>query len=148
MKAVIQRVSEASVSVEGKMTGEIGQGLVVLLAVEKGDGEGEVQFMADKLIGLRCFNDDNNKMNLSIKDVGGEMLVISQFTLAASLEKGRRPSFERAERPDAAELLYTLFVETVRASGFKVATGIFGAMMDVRLINQGPVTFALDSPHS
>ena len=145
MIAVIQRVSESKVVVNGKTIGEIGQGLLVLLGVFDGDMETDGQFLADKIAGLRIFNDENGKMNLSLKDVGGSALVVSQFTLCGDWRKGRRPSYIHAAAPDEGERLYEDFMDRLRNHGRPVESGKFGAMMDVHLINDGPVTFALDS---
>lgn len=146
MRAVIQRVREASVTVEGRVTGQIGQGLAVLLGVLEGDTREEAAFLARKLVELRIFTDEADKMNRSVTDVGGGVLVISQFTLGADCSHGRRPSFIRAARPDVANELYEYFLECVRSqfSG-PVKTGIFGAHMDFRLWNDGPVTILFDT---
>jgi D-aminoacyl-tRNA deacylase len=146
MKAVIQRVSRASVSVDSAIVGEIGAGTVVLLAVAKGDSESDAEWLARKIVELRMFGDSDGKMNLSLKDVGGSILAISQFTLAGSCDKGRRPSFVDAAPPEEGKRLYEYFVEKVAGMGIPVATGIFQADMKVSLINDGPVTFILDSP--
>lgn len=146
MKAVIQRVSGADVTVEAKSVGRIGRGVLVLLGVEKGDGEREAGWLAEKISGLRIFEDQGEKMNLSVKEIGGEILVVSQFTLAGSCAKGRRPSFDSAAPPDEANRLYGYFVERLRVTGLKVETGVFQAMMQVSLVNDGPVTFILESP--
>lgn len=145
MRAVIQRVLESSVSVEGTVVGEIGKGIMVLLGVEEGDTEKEAQYIADKVIGLRIFEDEEGKMNHSLQEVGGELLAISQFTLLGDARKGRRPSYSNAARPDEANRLYEYFVEKVRATGTKVEKGVFQADMKVSLINDGPVTILLDS---
>ena len=143
MKIVLQRVREASVLVEGGTVGRIGMGLCLLVGVEKGDGPEEARYLADKVADLRIFPDPQGKMNLSLAQIQGEVLAVSQFTLAGNLTKGRRPSFDHAESPDLAEALMELFVERLRGKGFRVATGVFGAKMDVHLINEGPVTFIL-----
>jgi len=143
MKIVIQRVKESHVKVEGRIVGKIGLGLLLLVGIEKGDSESILDFMADKIVNLRIFPDENGKMNLSLLDVKGEILAVSQFTLAGSLEKGRRPSFDNAEIPERARALFDKFVEILRSKGVKVETGEFGAMMEVYLINDGPVTFVL-----
>jgi D-aminoacyl-tRNA deacylase len=148
MRACIQRVSEASVTVQGKVTGRIGRGLVVLLGVGSQDGEAEVDWLAEKLVHLRIFEDDDVKMNRSLLDVGGAMLVVSQFTLYGDVRKGRRPSFTDAAPPELAELLYNNFVARVRALGAQVETGVFRAQMDVSLVNQGPVTLWIDTADS
>jgi D-tyrosyl-tRNA(Tyr) deacylase len=146
LKAVIQRVSGADVTVEAKSVGRIGRGVLVLLGVEKGDGEREAGWLAEKISGLRIFEDQGEKMNLSVKEIGGEILVVSQFTLAGSCAKGRRPSFDSAAPPDEANRLYEYFIERLRVTGLKVETGVFQAMMQVSLVNDGPVTFILESP--
>ena len=146
MKAVIQRVSEACVVVDGARIGEIGIGTVVLLAVENGDGEKDADWLAKKIAELRMFSDADDKMNLSLKDVGGSILAISQFTLAGNCTKGRRPSFVAAAPPDEGKRLYEYFVGKTAETGIPVATGIFQADMKVSLVNNGPVTFILESP--
>jgi D-aminoacyl-tRNA deacylase len=145
MRAVLQRVSKADVSVEGRIIGSIGRGFVVLLGVAKDDTDKDAAYLADKTIGLRVFADDAGRMNLALQQVGGELLVISQFTLLADTESGRRPSFIRAAAPEEAKRLYEHFLSLVRNGGVKVETGEFGAMMAVSLINDGPVTIVLDS---
>lgn len=145
MVAVIQRVKNSSVEVDGKTVGSIGHGLMILLGVYTGDTEADGQFLADKISGLRIFNDDNGKMNLSIQDTGGSFLVISQFTLCGDWRKGRRPSYINAAAPDEGERLYEDFMEKLKATGLPVESGKFGAMMDVHLVNDGPVTFVIDS---
>ena len=144
MKAVVQRVGRASVRVEGALAGEIGAGMLVLLGVLKGDTLRECDELALKVAQFRFFADENGKMNLSALDLAREVLVVSQFTLAADGTSGRRPSFDRAAPPGEAEPLYERFVAELRALGLKVATGKFGAMMQVELVNDGPVTFVLD----
>jgi len=144
MRAVIQRVSEAKVEVDGDIIGKIGEGFLVLIGVRKDDTEEDVRYLADKVLGLRIFEDEAGKMNLSITDVKGEILTVSQFTLYGDSRKGRRPSFDEAAPLDVAEKLYELFVEEIRKSGIKVETGKFRALMDVHLINSGPVTILLD----
>jgi len=143
MKIVLQRVSEASVLVDGRLVGRIQGGLCLLVGVEKGDGPEEARYLADKAADLRIFPDSQGKMNLSLSQVQGEVLAVSQFTLAGSVNKGRRPSFDHAESPERAAALMELFVERLRGKGFRVATGVFGAKMDVHLVNEGPVTFLL-----
>ena len=143
MKVVIQRVKNASVNMAGKLYSSIEQGLLVLFCVEKGDNEEKLDWMVNKIISLRIFEDDELKMNRSVKDVNGQVLVVSQFTLAADCKKGTRPSFDNAEKPDVAETLYEKFVEKLSLSGITVKTGVFGAMMDVNLCNDGPVTFVV-----
>ena len=145
MRAVVQRVTEGDVTVENQVTGSIGNGFVVLLGVEDTDTEKDAEYLADKIVGLRIFEDADDKMNLSLHDVGGEMLVISQFTLLADARKGRRPNFVKAARPEMAKKLYDYFVEKVKAQGIKVGEGIFQAHMMVRIYNDGPVTILLDS---
>lgn len=145
MKAVIQRVSKARVEVEGKTVGKIGRGSLVLLGVEKGDGERDADRLADKIVNLRLFEDEAGKMNLALRDVGGAILAVSQFTLAGNCAKGRRPSFDGAAPPAEANRLYEYFVARVRGLGVPVETGIFQAMMEVSLVNDGPVTFILES---
>lgn len=148
MRALVQRVSEGGVIVEeNNYTADIGAGLVILLGIKEGDGFNEVNFVADKCSNLRIFNDENSKMNLSIKDIGGEVLVISQFTLYGETRKGNRPSFTTAAHPDTAEELYKKFVKRMRENlGIEnVKTGIFGAMMEVKIINDGPVTLLVES---
>ena len=145
MKAVLQRVSQASVTVDGQIVGEIGPGLLVLLGVEPDDGDDQVRWMADKCIELRIFEDDQGKMNRSLIDTGGAMLVVSQFTLLGDCRKCRRPSFVGAAPPEHAEQLYDQFVAHVRSRNIEVATGIFRAHMDVALVNDGPVTMLLNT---
>jgi D-tyrosyl-tRNA(Tyr) deacylase len=145
MKAVIQRVSQASVTVDSKIVGEISKGTVVLLGVEKGDGEEDALWLAKKITEVRMFGDSEGKMNLALQDVGGSVLAISQITLAGSCEKGRRPSFTSAAPPGEGNRLYQFFVQTLREKGLKVETGIFQADMKIALINDGPVTFILES---
>jgi len=144
MRAVIQRTSEAAVTVDGRLAGEIGRGLVVLLGVGHGDTEETAAAMAGKIARLRIFSDDEGKMNLSVQDVGGGVLAVSQFTLLADARKGNRPSFTDAAPPDRASVLYDAFCAAVAALGVPVARGVFGAHMDVRLVNDGPVTIVLD----
>ncbi|MBL8919494.1 MAG: D-tyrosyl-tRNA(Tyr) deacylase [Myxococcaceae bacterium] len=145
MRAVLQRVKEASVTVEGTVVGAIGPGLLVLLGVGKGDTEADVDFMVDKVPGLRIFEDDAGKMNRSLLDGSKALLAVSQFTLFADTKKGRRPSFIDAMPPDEAKRLYALFCERCRAGGLTVAEGVFAADMKVALVNDGPVTILLDS---
>ena len=145
MRAVVQRVTEGDVTVENQVTGSIGNGFVVLLGVEDTDTEKDAEYLADKIVGLRIFEDADDKMNLSLQDVCGEMLVISQFTLLADARKGRRPNFVKAARPEMAKKLYDYFVEKVKAHGIKVGEGIFQAHMMVSIYNDGPVTILLDS---
>lgn len=145
MRAVLQRVKEASVTVDGNVVGAIGPGLMVLLGVGKGDTEADVDFMVDKVPGLRIFEDDAGKMNRSLHDGSKQLLAVSQFTLYADTKKGRRPSFTDAMPPDEAKRLYALFCEKCRAAGLTVAEGIFAADMKVALVNDGPVTIVMDS---
>lgn len=145
MRAVVQRVSRAEVSIDGRVVGRIGLGFVVLLGVARDDSEQDAAFIADRIIGLRVFADEQDKMNLALKAVGGELLVISQFTLLADTGGGRRPSFIAAAAPDEARKLYEHFLSLCRSAGVKVAQGEFGAMMEVELVNHGPVTIILDS---
>ena len=145
MRAVIQRVTESGVRVAGEPVARIAAGLLVLLGVAEGDTASEAEYLADKIVNLRIFEDEGGKMNLSLLETGGEMLVVSQFTLLGDCRKGRRPSFTGAAQPEDATRLYEYFVERVRGSGIRAQTGRFGAMMQVALINDGPVTFILDS---
>lgn len=145
MRAVVQRVHRASVTVAERTVGRIGSGLLVLVGISPSDGEPEIQWLTDKLLNLRIFTDDEDKMNLSIADIEGEFLVVSQFTLYGDARKGRRPSFVHAARGPEAEALYESLVHSLRAGGFKCDTGEFGAQMDVELVNSGPVTILLDS---
>jgi len=145
VKALLQRVSEASVSVSGEEVGRIGPGLVVFLGVADGDTERDAQYLMQKIINLRIFADADEKFNLSALDINGELLLVSQFTLLADTRKGRRPSFTEAAPPDRAEELFEYFVEQARASGLKVATGLFQQYMQVEIHNDGPVTVMLDS---
>jgi len=145
MRAVIQRVKSSSVTVESEVVGEIGNGLLVFLGVAKPDKSDDADYLADKIINLRIFEDENSKMNRSLLDTGGQMLVVSQFTLLGNCKKGRRPSFIHAAGQDQAVKLYERFIEQVRQNGVSVETGRFQAIMDVSLINDGPVTFILES---
>ena len=145
MRAILQRVSRASVTVDDEVVGQIGRGLLVLLGVEHDDTDADAHQLADKTIGLRIFDDAEGKMNLSLAEVGGAMLVVSQFTLLGDCRKGRRPSFIGAASPELAEKLYETFIAAVGVQGIPVATGRFRAMMDVELVNDGPVTILLDS---
>ncbi len=145
MRSVVQRVKRASVTVDGKTVGEIAMGLLILLAVGPEDGPGDLTWMIDKLVGLRIFEDEEGKMNRSVQEVGGEILMVSQFTLYGDCRKGKRPSFSAAAPPEKAKLLFEQVVEETRRRGLKVETGVFQAEMDVALINHGPVTMLLDS---
>jgi D-aminoacyl-tRNA deacylase len=145
LKAVIQRVTKAGVTVDGETVGRIGRGIVVLLGVEKGDSEGDADWLGEKIANLRIFEDQAGKMNLSLLESGGAILAVSQFTLAGNCAKGRRPSFDSAAPPEEAKRLYEYFVERLRGLGHKVETGVFQAMMQVSLVNDGPVTFILES---
>jgi D-tyrosyl-tRNA(Tyr) deacylase len=145
MRAVVQRVARASVTVAGEVVGRIERGFLVLLGVADTDGEDDAIYLAQKVCGLRVFEDDAGKMNLSLAEVGGRVLVVSQFTLLGDCRKGRRPSFVRAARPDLAERLYRSFCAEVRGQGIEVKTGRFQEHMDVELVNDGPVTLLLDS---
>ena len=145
MRAVVQRVSEASVIVDGQTVGEIRQGLVVLLGVARGDTSRDAVYLAEKTSGLRIFEDEHGKMNLSVEDISGSVLVVSQFTLLGDCRKGRRPGFTDAAEPELADQLYKEYVAIMQQRGIKVATGVFRAEMKVGLINDGPVTILLDS---
>ena len=145
MRSVVQRVSRAQVTIDQEPVGTIGPGVVVLLGIHKDDSEREAQWLADKIVGLRIFEDDKGLMNRSLLDVGGEMLIVSQFTLYGDCRKGRRPGYSSAARPEIAEPLYEHFIHMVQQQGVTTATGRFGAMMQVELINDGPVTLLLDS---
>lgn len=144
MKALIQRVKRASVTINEQLYSDISTGLLVFLGVEKGDSEENADKLAQKLINLRIFEDENEKMNLSLKDIKGEMLVVSQFTLCGDCKKGTRPSFDKAETPQRANELYQYFVSLIESEKIPVKTGKFGAMMDISLINDGPVTFMVE----
>ncbi len=145
MRAVVQRVKKSSVTVDEQITGKIGEGLMVLIGVEDGDGEKDADYIADKICGLRIFEDEQGKMNLSVEDIGGEVLAVSQFTLLADARKGRRPSFVKAAAPDEANALYRKVIEKISAKGIHVEEGIFQAEMMVEIHNDGPVTILLDS---
>ncbi len=145
MRAVVQRVSHAGVTVDGELISRIGQGLLVLLGVEVDDGQQQADYLADKVSGLRIFEDEAGKMNLSVQDISGELLVVSQFTLLGDCRKGRRPGFSQAARPELAEPLCDYFVARLQRQGLKVQTGRFRAEMAVDLVNDGPVTILLDS---
>ena len=145
MRAVIQRVSRASVKVDGELMGEIAKGLLVLLGVALDDSQADADYLAEKIAGLRIFEDDAGKMNLSVAEVGGAVLAVSQFTLFGDVRRGKRPSFDAAARPEQAKALYESFVGHIRASGLRCETGRFQEMMEVELVNSGPVTILLDS---
>jgi D-tyrosyl-tRNA(Tyr) deacylase len=145
MRAVVQRVTEAEVTVEGRVAGKIGPGLLILLAVAKPDTRREADYMADKVAGLRVFADDNGKLNRSVLDAGGSLLVVSQFTLYGDVRRGRRPSFDKAAEPQQARTLYEHFVKAARGRGVLVETGVFQEDMRVRLVNDGPVTIIIDT---
>ena len=145
MRAVVQRVSRSKVTVEREVTGEIGVGLMVLLGVGEEDTQDDVRYLAEKIVELRIFPDDEGKMNRSLKEIGGQMLVVSQFTLLGDCRKGRRPSFIKAARPELADSLYRSFVAEVNGHGVSTATGRFQTHMDVELVNDGPVTILVDS---
>jgi D-tyrosyl-tRNA(Tyr) deacylase len=145
MRIVLQRVKEAGVEVEGRFVGRIGRGFCLLIGVEKGDSEEEAEALAAKITELRVFPDSAGKMNLSLCEIGGEVLAVSQFTLAGSTKKGRRPSFDGAEESERAEALINHLAQSIRQRGFRVETGVFQENMDVHLINEGPVTFVLEA---
>jgi D-tyrosyl-tRNA(Tyr) deacylase len=145
VRAVLQRVSRAVVEVNGEPVGSIGGGILVLLGVERGDEESDAEYLFEKTVNLRIFEDDEGKMNRSLRDVDGQLLVVSQFTLLGDVRKGRRPSFVDAEQPGRAQELYEFFMALARRGEIPVSGGVFQAMMDVELVNEGPVTFILDS---
>jgi D-aminoacyl-tRNA deacylase len=145
MRAVVQRVSRARVTVNGEVTGEIGPGVLVLLGVGREDTEADAVYLAEKICGLRIFEDDQGKMNRSVRDVGGSVLAVSQFTLYGDVRRGKRPSFDGAAGPEKARELYEFFVEQIRGTGLRCETGRFQEMMKVELVNEGPVTILLDS---
>lgn len=145
MKAVIQRVINANVTVDDKMVSEIGNGLLVLLGVGNEDTQKDADYLVEKIINLRIFEDENNKMNISLKDINGQLLVVSQFTLLADCKKGRRPSFVNAAKPEKANLLYEYFISRAADRGIDAQCGVFQAMMNVELVNQGPVTILIDT---
>jgi len=145
MRAVVQRVKKAKVEVEGRIVGEIGPGVLIFLGIGEGDSEKDCEYLSNKITHLRIFSDNERLMNLSLKEVGGSALVVSQFTLWGDCRKGRRPSFSRAAPPERARELYEYFIEILRGDGLEVATGNFQEMMDVHLVNDGPVTLLLDS---
>ena len=146
MRAVVQRVTNADVKIDGRVNGKIDNGLLVLLGVGNGDTEEDMKYIADKIIKLRIFSDENDKMNKSVLDIGGEVLVVSQFTLCADVKKGNRPSFDNSAKPDEAKALYEYFCSELLKNGVKnVETGVFGAHMQVSLVNNGPVTIIYDT---
>jgi D-tyrosyl-tRNA(Tyr) deacylase len=145
MRAVVQRVSRAKVTVDGEITGEIGAGLLVLLGVSREDREADAEYLAGKVVGLRVFEDAEGKMNRAVGEIGGAVLAVSQFTLYGDVRRGKRPSFDAAARPEQARQLYEYFVDQIRAQGLRCETGRFQAMMDVELVNDGPVTILLDT---
>ena len=145
MRAVVQRVSEANVKVDGNIVGEIDKGLLVFLGVGEEDNNDDLEYMVGKILGLRIFEDDKGKMNLSLEDIQGELLIVSQFTLYGDVRKGRRPSFSTSADPKIAENMYEQFIKKCKEKGIKTEKGIFGADMEVRLTNQGPVTILIDS---
>ena len=146
MRLVVQRVDNASVTIENELFSSIGQGYLILFGAEKGDTKAQADWLANKVSVLRCFSDENGKMNLSIKDIQGEMLIVSQFTLAGDVKKGTRPSFDKAMAPNEANEMYEYFISKVREQNIPVKTGVFGAHMEVKLLNNGPVTFVIDAP--
>jgi D-aminoacyl-tRNA deacylase len=145
MRAVVQRVSRAQVAVDGEIVGEVGPGLLVLLGVTHADTEVDADYLADKIVGLRVFEDENGKMNLDVASIGGGILVVSQFTLYGDVRRGKRPSFDAAAKPERARQVYEYFVARIRAAGLPCQTGRFQEMMEVELVNDGPVTILLDS---
>lgn len=145
MRALIQRVTSAQVRINGAVVGRIGKGYLVLLGVKEGDSEKEAELLAEKTAGLRVMSDSNGKMNLALKDAGGDVLVVSQFTLCADLSEGRRPSFIRAAKPEIAKKLYEYYIYLLKKYSLKVETGTFGAYMEVELVNDGPVTIMADT---
>ena len=145
MRALVQRISRASVTVDGSVVGKVGPGLLVLLGVGQHDQQSDADYLADKIVGLRIFEDELEKMNRSVVDVGGAILAVSQFTLYGDVRRGKRPSFDAAARPEQAKELYEYFVSRIRALGVTCETGVFQAMMDVELVNAGPVTILIDS---
>jgi D-tyrosyl-tRNA(Tyr) deacylase len=145
MRAVVQRVSRAQVTVNGEVAGKIGLGLLVLLGVGRDDSESDAIYLAEKIAGLRVFEDEHGKMNGSVQDVGGSVLAVSQFTLCGDVRRGKRPSFDAAAAPEKARQLYEFFVEKIRTTGLRCETGRFQEMMKVEMVNEGPVTILLDS---
>jgi len=147
MIAILQRVSSAEVYINQKIYDKINDGILILLGINKDDKLNDIDYLINKIMHLRIFNDNNEKMNLSISEISGEILVVSQFTLLADIKKGRRPSFRDSASPDLAEKLYNLFIKNIKKNNLNIATGKFGSMMDIKLINNGPATFILDSKH-
>ena len=148
MKAVLQRVKNASVTIDNEIYSSIGQGYLILFCAEKDDTKAQADWLANKISVLRCFNDENDKMNLSIHDVKGEILIVSQFTLCSNIKKGTRPGFDNAMPPIEAKEMYEYFIKKVKETGIPVKTGVFGADMKVQLLNDGPVTFIIELPNS
>ena len=146
MRLVVQRVDNASVTIENELFSSIEQGYLILFGAEKGDTKAQADWLANKVSVLRCFSDENGKMNLSIKDIQGEMLIVSQFTLAGDVKKGTRPSFDKAMVPNEANEMYEYFISKIKEQNIPVKTGVFGAHMEVKLLNNGPVTFIIDAP--
>ena len=144
MKALIQRVKSASVTIDGKLYSKIEKGLLIFLGIEKNDDTSNADWLISKILKLRIFEDENDKMNLSVNDVKGEILVVSQFTLAGNCQKGTRPSFDNAKNPNEAKQLYEYFIQEIKKSDINIQTGVFRAMMDISLINDGPVTFMIE----
>ena len=145
MKALIQRVKKASVAVDGKIVGEIGKGILVFLGIGKDDSDKQISYLVDKIVNLRIFENESKKMDLSLTDLKGELLIISQFTLYGNVKNGRRPDFIDAAKPETAKGLYEKFINECKKHGFKTESGVFGAMMEIELINDGPVTFMIES---
>lgn len=145
MRAVVQRVKRCSVEVDGKIVGSIGKGLLVLLGIKNDDSKRDIEYIKDKILNLRIFEDDRSKMNLSLKDVSGQIMIVSQFTLYGDCRKGRRPSFIKAASPETAQGIYIDFVEEIKSTGIHVQQGVFQAHMDISIVNEGPVTIILDS---
>ncbi|HAE63169.1 MAG TPA: D-tyrosyl-tRNA(Tyr) deacylase [Eubacteriaceae bacterium] len=145
MRAVVQRVKRCSVEVDGKIVGSIGKGLLVLLGIKNDDSKRDIEYIKDKILNLRIFEDDRSKMNLSLKDVSSQIMIVSQFTLYGDCRKGRRPSFIKAASPETAQGIYMDFVEEIKSTGIYVQQGVFQAHMDISIVNEGPVTIILDS---
>ena len=146
MKLVVQRVKSASLVIDNELYSAVDNGYLVLFGAEKGDTNAQADWLANKICALRCFSDENGKMNLSIRDINGEMLIVSQFTLAGSVKKGTRPSFDNAMEPNQAKELYEYFISKVKEQNIPVKTGVFGAHMEISLLNDGPVTFIIEAP--